>query len=134
MRRSHAETGYEQVHINVVPLIDVMFFLVLFFVATSSFVKESGIEVNRPVAQTAVVSEKDNLIISIARDGGIWIENHQIDIRQVRAYVERLIAENPAGTVIILADLESHTGAVVEVMDQVRLAGVSNIAIAAEQI
>ena len=134
MRRSHAEAGYEPVHINVVPLIDVMFFLVLFFVATSSFVKESGIEVNRPTAQTAVVSEKDNLIISIARDGGIWIENRQIDIRQVRAHVERMIAENPAGTVIILADLDSHTGAVVQVMDQVRLAGVSNIAIAAENI
>ena len=79
MKRSHAEAEYEPVHINVVPLIDVMFFLVLFFVSTASFVRESGIEINRPTAQTAVVSGKDSMIVSIARNGQVWIDNQQVD-------------------------------------------------------
>lgn len=133
MRRSHAEAEYEPVHINVVPLIDVMFFLVLFFVATASFVKESGIEINRPAAQTAVVPGKDSMMVSIARDGQIWIDTQPVDIRLVRAHVERMHAENPAGAVIILADKESSTGTVVEVMDQIRLAGITNVALAASR-
>jgi biopolymer transport protein ExbD len=133
MRRSHAEAEYEPVYINVVPLIDVMFFLVLFFVSTASFVRESGIEINRPSAQTAVVSGKDSMIVSIARNGQIWIDNQQVDVRLVRAHVERMHSENPAGAVIILADKDSATGTVVEVMDQVHLAGVTNVAIAASR-
>ena len=133
MRRSHAEAEYEPVHINVVPLIDVMFFLVLFFVSTASFVRESSIEINRPSAQTAVVSGKDSMIVSIARNGQVWIDNQQVDVRLVRAHVERMHSENPAGAVIILADRESATGVVVEVMDQVHLAGVTNVAIAASR-
>jgi len=131
MRKSHAEAEYEPVHINVVPLIDVMFFLVLFFVSTTSFVRESGIDINRPTAQTAVVPGKDSLLVSITRSGEIWIENQQVDIRLVRAHVERMHAENPAATVIVIADREAQTGTVVEVMDQARLAGISNVAIAA---
>jgi len=131
MRRSHAEAEYEPVYINVVPLIDVMFFLVLFFVSTTSFVRESGIEINRPTAQTAMIPGKDSMIVSIDRSGRIWIENQQVDIRVVRGHVERMHAENPTGTVIVLADRSSQTGIVVEVMDQVRLAGVTNVAIAA---
>ena len=133
MRRSHAEAEYEPVHINVVPLIDVMFFLVLFFVSTASFVRESGIEINRPSAQTAVVSGKDSMIVSIARNGQVWIDNQQVDVRLVRAHVERMHSEIPAGAVIILADKDSATGVVVEVMDQVHLAGVTNVAIAASR-
>ena len=133
MRRSHAEAEYEPVHINVVPLIDVMFFLVLFFVSTASFVRESSIEINRPSAQTAVVSGKDSMIVSIARNGQVWIDNQQVDVRLVRAHVERMHSENPAGAVIILADRESATGVVVAVMDQVHLAGVTNVAIAASR-
>lgn len=133
MRRSHTETEYDPVHINVVPLIDVMFFLVLFFVATASFVKEGGIEINRPTAQTAVRQENSNLIIVIDKNGDIWIDNQQIDIRTIRAHIEHLHAQNAEGTVIILADKETRTGATVDVLDQVRLAGVSNIAIAAER-
>lgn len=131
MRRSHAEAEYEPVHINVVPLIDVMFFLVLFFVSTTSFVRESGIDINRPTAQTAVVPGKDSLLVTITRSGEIWIENQQVDIRLVRAHVERMHAENPAAAVIVIADREAQTGTVVEVMDQARLAGISNVAIAA---
>jgi biopolymer transport protein ExbD len=133
MRRSHAEAEYEVVHINVVPLIDVMFFLVLFFVATSSFVKETGIEVNRPSAQTAVVQEKGNIVVSVTRNGEIWIERQRIDLRAVRAQVERLLIENPDSTVIVAADAEAPTRMLVQALDQVRLAGVANVAIATSE-
>lgn len=133
MRRSHAEAEYEVVHINVVPLIDVMFFLVLFFVATSSFVKETGIEVNRPSAQTAVVQEKGNIVVSVTRNGDIWIDRRKVDLRAVRAHVERLMVENPDSTVILAADSEAPTRLLVQALDQVRLAGVVNVAIAASE-
>lgn len=133
MRRSHAEAEYEVVHINVVPLIDVMFFLVLFFVATSSFVKETGIEVNRPSAQTTVVQEKGNIVVSVTRNGDIWIDRRKVDLRAVRAHVERLMVENPDSTVILAADSEAPTRMLVQALDQVRLAGVVNVAIAASE-
>jgi biopolymer transport protein ExbD len=131
MRLSHTEQQASSIGINLTPLIDLVFILLIFFLVTTSFTKESGIDVNRPTAQTAVRQERGNLVIGVSRGGEIWIDNQQVDIRSVRAHVERLHAQNPEGTVIILADRESRTGLLVEVMDQVRLAGVTNVAIAA---
>jgi biopolymer transport protein ExbD len=133
MRRSHAEDEYEVVHINVVPLIDVMFFLVLFFVATSSFTKEAGIEVNRPTSQTAMVQNKANIIVSVTRNGEVWIEGRRIDMRAVRGQVERLLVENPDSTVVVAADGDGNTRLLVQALDQVRLAGVENVAIATSE-
>ncbi|HIF11340.1 MAG TPA: biopolymer transporter ExbD, partial [Sneathiellales bacterium] len=94
---------------------------------------ESGIEVDRPHAQTAVKSVRGNILIGIAADNQIWVQNRVIDVRAVRANIERLHADNPQGSVIIQADKGSRTGTLVEVMDQVRLAGVENVSIAAEK-
>ena len=110
-----------------------VFILLIFFLVTASFTKEAGIDVNRPTAQTAVRQERGNLIIAIDKSGEIWIDNQQVDIRTIRAHIEKLHAQNPEGTVIILADKDTRTGATVDVLDQVRLAGVSNVAIAAER-
>jgi biopolymer transport protein ExbD len=131
MRRSHIEHNNTGNSVNMTPLIDVVFILLIFFVVTSSFVKESGIDVNRPTAQTAVRKERGNIIIAVNRDGEIWIDKKRSDLRSVRPQVERFKAENPEASVVILADEDSRTGVMVEVMDQVRLAGVSNVAIAA---
>lgn len=133
MRLSHTEPQAASIGINLTPLIDLVFILLIFFLITTSFTKESGIDVDRPTAQTAVRQERGNLVIGIRRGGEIWIDNQQVDIRSVRAHVERLHAQNPEGTVIILADRESRTGLLVEVLDQVRLAGVTNVAIAANR-
>ena len=131
MRRSHTETETTGVGVNLTPMIDILFILLIFFVVTSSFVKESGIEVNRPSAQTAVRKERGNIIIAITKGGEIWLDKRRIDRRAVRSYIERLHAENPEGTVVIAADKEARIGLMVNVMDQIRLAGVTNIAIAA---
>jgi biopolymer transport protein ExbD len=93
-------------------------------------VKEAGIDVNRPSAQTAEQQSRGNIMIAIRPNGEIWMDKRAIDVRAVRANVERMRAENPEGTVVVLADKESNTGLLVEVMDQVRLGGVSNVSIA----
>lgn len=116
--------------INLTPLIDMVFILLIFFAVTSSFVKEAGVEVERPTAQTGVQQTQANILIGVTRSGEVWIERQRIDIRLLRGHVERLHAENPEGAVVILADKASLTGTVIEVLDQVRLAGISNVSVA----
>ena len=116
--------------IDITPMLDIVFIMLIFFIVTTSFVKETGVEVNRPNASTAVRDERGNILIAIDE---IWIDKRRVDLRSVRANVERLKAENPEGSVIIQADKASKTGFLVETMDQVRLAGVQNVSIAAEQ-
>ena len=119
--------------VNMTPLIDMVFILLIFFIVTTSFVKESGVDVNRPSAKTAVKKEMANILISITPNGEVWMDKRQVDRRAVRANVERMHAENPEGAVVIIADKESKTGLLIEVMDQARLAGVTNVSIAAQR-
>lgn len=112
------------------PLIDMVFILLIFFMVTSSFTKESGIEVSRPTAESGTRQETVSIIIAVSKAGDIWLDNQQIDIRSVRAMIESLHAQNPEGTVIIMSDKDARMGTMVQVLDQVRLAGVSNVAIA----
>jgi|TARA_B110000285_G_scaffold142110_1_gene158900 biopolymer transport protein ExbD len=119
--------------IDITPMLDIVFIMLIFFIVTTSFVKETGVEVNRPNAATAVRDERGNILIAITANDEIWIDKRMVDLRSVRANVERLKAENPEGSVIIQADKASKTGFLVETMDQVRLAGVQNVSIAASQ-
>ena len=121
------------VDINMAPLIDMVFILLIFFLVTTSFVRESGVEVQRPVAKSAVTKEKVNLIVGVTKDGLIYMENHPVDIRSIRARMERFLAETPGGVVVIVADKDSKTGTVIRVLDECRLAGVKNISIAARK-
>jgi biopolymer transport protein ExbD len=121
----------EEQEINITPMLDVVFIMLIFFIVTASFVKESGIDVNKPEAATAVAKEKANILIAIDANGEIWIDRRVIDPRAVRANIERLHAENPQGTVVIQADNDARTGVLVQVMDAARLAGVYDVAIAA---
>jgi biopolymer transport protein ExbD len=131
MRRRHYSGSESMARINVVPLVDVMVFLLIFFVSTASFLKEAGIEVSRPTAQSAVKKEKGNIIIAVSKEGEVWMDKRRLDVRMVRPTVERMHAENPEGAVIIIADRETLTGTTVQVMDQVRLAGITNVSLAA---
>jgi biopolymer transport protein ExbD len=121
------------VEINMAPLIDMVFILLIFFLVTTSFVKEAGVEVDRPTAVSAEAKEKTHQIISVTRDGVIYMEGRSIDIRSIRARMERFLAESPEGAVVIVADKASQTGIVIQVLDQCRLAGVVNISIAAQK-
>lgn len=117
--------------IDLTPMLDVVFIMLIFFIVTTSFVKEAGIDVNRPSAKTAEQKERGNIMIAIRSNGEVWIDKRAVDLRAVRANVERLRAENPEGSVVIIADKGSETGILVQVMDQVRLGGVDGISIAA---
>jgi biopolymer transport protein ExbD len=134
MRHRHSRRQSGAIaEVNMTPLIDMVFILLIFFIVTTSFVKETGVDVSRPSAKTAVQKELANILISITPNGEVWMDKRQIDRRAVRANVERMHAENPEGSVIILADKEAKTGLLIEVMDQARLAGVANVSIAAER-
>lgn len=133
MRHRHTESESGGVTINLTPLIDMVFILLIFFMVTSSFVKETGVDIDRPSAATAVRKERASILIAVTRKGEVWIDKRRIDLRAVRANVERLHAENPEGAVVILADEQAPTGIVVRVLDQARLAGVESVSIAASQ-
>ena len=113
------------------PLIDMVFILLIFFLVTTSFVKETGVDINRPTATTATPKEKANILVGITKDNLIYMDKREIDIRAVRANVERALAENPEASVVIVADRESRTGIMIKVMDGCRLAGAKNVSVAA---
>ena len=119
------------VELNIAPLIDMVFILLIFFLVTTSFVKETGVDINRPVASTAVSKAKANIMIGITAEGRIYMEKREIDIRAVRANIERALAESPESQVIVVADRDSRTGTVVKVMDGCKLAGAVNVSLAA---
>ena len=127
-KRKSEESG-----IDLTPMLDVVFIMLIFFIVTTSFVKESGIDVSRPSAKTAKKKQRASILVAINQSGEIWIQRRKVDIRAVRANIERLHAETPEGTVVIQADKRSETGLLVDVMDQIRLAGVENIAVSANE-
>ena len=133
MRRalSKLSTDDEDTAIDLTPMLDVVFIMLIFFIVTASFVKESGIDVNRPDAETAQKKERASILVAIDERNQIWIDKRQVDPRAVRANIERLHAENPQGSVVIQADKNSKNERLVQVMDAARQAGVYNVSIAA---
>ncbi len=125
--------GGDKVDVNMSPLIDMVFLLLIFFVVTTSFVKETGIEVQRSTAATAEVKEAGSIMIGVTGEGEVWMEGKKVDVRSVRGLVERALAEDPDAGVIVIADKTSQTGDVVLVMDQCRLAGASSVSLAAKR-
>ena len=134
MRRTIIQAAGEEdeSEINLTPMLDVVFIMLIFFIVTASFIKEAGIDVNRPDAQTREVLENANILVAISEANEIWIDRRRIDPRAVRAVLERLHAENPEGAVVIQADKKAYTETVILVMDSARLAKIFNISIAAQ--
>jgi biopolymer transport protein ExbD len=122
----------ESTELNIAPLIDMVFILLIFFLVNTSFVKETGVDVCRPSANTATVQEKANILIAINEKNKVFMDEHEIDVRAVRANVERALAENPESDVVVVADKGSDTGVAIEVMDGCRMAGADNVALAAK--
>ncbi len=125
---SSAET-----EVNLTPMLDVVFIMLIFFVVTTTFVKESGVDINRPNASTSQKQESANILIAIRPNSEIWMDGSAVDVRVVRANVERLRAEFPESGVVIQGDRDAQIGLLVQVMDQVRQAGITNVAIAADE-
>ena len=133
MRKGNEGMGgdEDEAAIDLTPMLDVVFIMLIFFIVTASFIKEAGIDVNRPDAPTAEKVQDANILIAISSNDEIWIDRRLIDPRAVRANIERLHAENPKGSVVIQADKKSTNEMLVVVMDAARSAGVFNVSIAA---
>ena len=133
MRRSLINQAVEDTEEpNIKPMLDVVFILLIFFIVTANFIKEPGLEINRPDSETSEITENAAILIAIGAAGEIYMDGRRIDVRQVKANVIRLIAENPQGSVVIQADVKSTAEKIVAVMDEVREAGVVDISIASE--
>lgn len=131
MARRHA-TGEEETEINITPMLDIVFIMLIFFIVTTSFIKETGIDPDRPEAQTAAEKSRGNILIAISPAGAIWMNKREIELNQVRVLVEAARAENPESSVIVISDQRAPTGVLIDLMDQIRLGGVENISVAAE--
>ena len=129
MSQMHAEE--DDSNVDITPMLDVVFIMLIFFIVTATFIKEAGIDVDKPEAATAVVQEKASILVAIDAEDNVWINRRQVDVRSVRSIIERLHAENPKGTVVIQADKDSRNNTLVQVMDASRRAGVYDIALAA---
>ncbi len=134
MRKKKHLEAEDDIDLNITPMLDIVFIILIFFVVATSFVKESGVDVSRPGAHSSERKERGNIMVAITADNAVWIDKREVDIRAVRASIERLHAENPEGAVVIQADENSRTGLLVQVIDQARLAGVSDVSIAAHPI
>ncbi len=119
--------------INLTPLIDMVFILLIFFAVNSTFVKQPGVDVDQPSARTTMIQQASTILIAVTETGDVWIDKQRLDVRRVRGMVERMLLESPDASVVVLSDQDSRTGVVVEVIDQARLAGASRVAIAATE-
>lgn len=121
----------EDTGIDLAPMLDFVLNLLIFFIITTSFIKEAGTTVTRPEAETAEHKDSGNILIAIRSNGDIWMDKRHVDLREVRPFIERLHVERPDDTVVIIADKASQTGTLTQVMDQVKLGGVNDVSIAA---
>lgn len=133
MRNNQRSMGgqEEENEINLTPMLDVVFIMLIFFIVTASFIKEAGIDVHRPVAVTLDKQQDASILIAISANDEIWIDKKLIDPRVVRSSIERLHAENPKGSIVIQADQESTNEALTIVMEAAKQSGVANVAISA---
>ena len=127
LHRHTAETHESSHGIDLAPMLDFVLNLLIFFIIIAVFVKESSLMVNRPTGEQSTQSESTSIPIQILANGEIWIEGRAVDLRAVRANVERMYAVNPKSGVLIIADHEAETGLLVQVVDQVHLGNVYNI-------
>lgn len=128
--RRHSEAESDETGIDLAPMLDFVLNLLIFFIITTSFVKEAGITVNKETAMTADSQESGNILIAIRPNGDIWMDKRRVDIREVRPLIERMHVERPEDTVVIVADKESQTQILTQVMDAVKGGGIGDVSIA----
>jgi len=132
MSRKNSSSEEEQ-GIDLTPMLDVVFIMLIFFIVTASFIKEAGIEVDRPEASASVKKPKAKILIAINDKNEIWIDKKRFDIRNFKQKIERMYAEDPTGTVVIQADDESNLETLSEVTKAARDVGIADVAVATEK-
>lgn len=132
MARKERDQG-EEAQIDMTPMLDIVFIMLIFFIVTTVFVKQAGQEVNKPEGETAVQYKNANIFIAITQDGDIWMDRRQIGEETVKANLEKLLLEQPTEVVFIQADQKAKHGLVIKVMDQVKAAGIDRVAFAVRE-
>lgn len=127
----HAELS-EETGIDLAPMLDFVLNLLIFFIITTSFIKEAGVNVVRPDAETAEYKQAGNILVAIRQNGEVWMDRRRVDLRDIRNIIERMHAERPEDTVVLVADRSSQAGLLTQVMDQVRAGGIETVSIAAQ--
>ncbi len=132
--RKNSSLGHEEEseEINLTPMLDVVFIMLIFFIVTATFIKEAGIQIERPDTVSADTQEDAAILIAISANDEIWIDRKERDPRSIREVIERLHAENPKGSVVIQADEDSTNEMLVIIMEAAKTAGVTNVAIASD--
>jgi biopolymer transport protein ExbD len=133
MKARHIQHESEDHGIDLAPMLDFVLNLLIFFIITTSFIKEAGVTVVRPDATTAEHRESGNILIAIRENGDIWMDRKPVDLREVRTMIERLHIERPEDTAVILADTNSQAAMLAQVMDEVRAGGIRDVSVAANQ-
>src|SRR3990170_5307007 len=131
MRSKSHSAESEETGIDLAPMLDFVLNLLIFFIITTSFVKEAGISVDRAEAMTAEHHESGNILIAIRANGEIWMDRRQVDLREVRPIVERLHVERPDDTVVVIGDKAAPAGILAQVMDEVKLGGIEEVTLGA---
>ena len=128
MRKIAKQQDQDGAEIDLTPMLDVVFIMLIFFIVVASFIKEAGIEVNRPDDnQPDDPEDSTSIVVEVASDNQIWMENRRVDIRAVRANIQRLLAEDPEAPVTIKVEKGAEAGIVVDVADAARESGVAAV-------
>ncbi|GAB2801270.1 biopolymer transporter ExbD [Halomonas shantousis] len=130
-RRRLSNASDDATEVNLTPMLDVVFIMLIFFIVTTSFIKESGVEIERPEAASASPRPDAQVMVAITPEGAVWVDGQPVDAHRVGGEVARLVSDQ--GGVVIQADRNSTTGLLIEVMDRIRDAGVDNVAVAASR-
>ncbi|KOO13460.1 biopolymer transporter ExbD [Vibrio xuii] len=134
MRLGRSQSKQEEAQIDLTSMLDIVFIMLIFFIVTSSFVRESGVEVNRPSASNVVSQKEAGIFVAVTSANDIYIDKRMVDVERVQATLEHLLLDKPDASLVIQADEHAYSGTVVKVMDAAKGAGVKNIALAAEKI
>ena len=122
-----------RIELNLAPLMDMIFILLIFFLVTTTFSRESGIDVEKPTAETAKQIEYPTLVVGVTRDGTVYVEGKQVDIRMLSSEIQKILKDNPEMGIIVIADKDTKTGTLVRILDMCKLAGAGRISIAARR-
>ncbi|WP_416140331.1 ExbD/TolR family protein [Halomonas sp. HK25] len=131
MRRRRLEADSEASEVNLTPMLDVVFIMLIFFIVTTSFIKESGVEIERPESSAATPRPEAQVMVALTPEGAVWVDGRPVDLHRVGTEVAGLLGGD--GGVVIQADRRATTGLLVEVMDRLREAGVEDMAVAASR-
>ena len=128
-RRGYASAQNEDDDVNVTPLLDIVFIMLIFFIVTSKFVKEPGIDPVRPEVETGEFKRFGTILIAIDAEDRIFVNREEVELNEVKLFVEQVRRENPRSTAVVQSDVEATSGVMVDVVNQIQDAGMSDIAI-----